>query len=79
VKPPTIIERPSTAAKGAPFCDNEMRSVATAIEGAAPHSPAKLFGRNMSPSWRMRIPRARPQETVSYVRASFPPWKTFER
>jgi hypothetical protein len=47
---PAIIERPSTAAKDAPFCDKVIRSVAKAIDGAAPNRPAKLFGCKVSPS-----------------------------
>jgi hypothetical protein len=46
---PKIIDRPSTAAKGAPFCDKVIRIVASATEGAAPNRPAKLFGRTASP------------------------------
>jgi hypothetical protein len=46
----TIIERPSIAANGAPFCDEVIRSVARPIEGAAPNRPAKLLGRKVSPS-----------------------------
>src|ERR1700726_312629 len=45
---PIIIDRPSTATKGPPFCDRGMTIVASAIEGAAPNKPAKLFGRNVS-------------------------------
>jgi hypothetical protein len=45
---PPIIDCPSTAAKGAPFVETVMRSVANAIEGAAPNSPAKLLGRKTS-------------------------------
>ena len=47
---PAIIDRPSTATKGAPFCATVIKIVAKAIDGAAPNKPAKLFGRNISPS-----------------------------
>jgi hypothetical protein len=47
---PAIIDWPSTAAKGAPFCATVIKIVAKAIDGAAPNKPAKLFGRNISPT-----------------------------
>jgi hypothetical protein len=46
---PAIIDRASTAAKEAPFCETVRRSVAKAIEGAAAKRPAKVFGRSKSP------------------------------
>src|SRR3981081_3431083 len=44
------IDRPCTAAYWPPSVDSARPSVTNATEGAAPKRPAKLFGRNMSPS-----------------------------
>jgi hypothetical protein len=67
---PTIIERPSMAANGVPFCDRVMRSVARAIEGAAPNRPAKLLGRKVSLSAAnadTAIPPARNRKPYSSI------------
>src|SRR5215470_15812486 len=66
-----IIERPSTAANGAPFCDKVMRRVARAIDGAAPNRPAKLLGRKASPNAAnadTAMPPARKRKPYSSIR-----------
>lgn len=47
---PAIIDRASVAEKRCPFSEIVSASVASAMEGADPKSPAKLFGLNRSPS-----------------------------
>jgi hypothetical protein len=46
---PTTMERASTAEYVFPFASIVIPSVASAIEGAAPNNPAKLFGFKTSP------------------------------
>ena len=51
------------------LCDKVIRSVARAIDGAAPNRPAKLFGRKLSPSAANADTAIPPQGTVGHIRA----------
>jgi hypothetical protein len=57
------------AANGAPFWDTVIRSVAMAIDGAAPNRPAKLLGRRVSLSAanaNTAIPPAKPHSILRH-------------